>query len=550
MDSTGGHTRVTTGRYRAAMSLTDRTAPRPAAYVAPDPDRVGRVADALLDAALEPIVDMVVTADGDAYEARTVDGRVRFRREVAPADADGEGDGERWRFVDVEVDGRNPLGDTATDRFPPLADELANRWPDRTQQAYPHAYEQIAQLFDHPAAPDLVCLHTPAHNWEDQGGERGEHGSLGVVQARAPFVLAGAGVRHDGLVPRSCRLVDVAPTVLALLGAEPRAGGGLGPTGAPRSDALLARQDGRVLTELLDPADRPDHVVGFLFDGTNANVLYDMAAAGEAPNVARLLAMGTGWPTARWRRCRRSPSPTTRRSSPARTPATTASSTTPGTTGTGRAGHHQLAAHLAVGDADACPPRSRRSTRRCTAPSPAPSRCRSTSRATPAPTTRPSTSSARAATWCGRPRPRTCRSPPSGSCGRRSRTRCPRASTTRAWTRRSTSGTAPATAARPTGAPLPRFTWVNFTLTDAAFHEGGPYSDIARASVHDTDARLGEILDAVERAGVFDRTAFFLVADHGMEETNPEVTGDWAPALADTGIPYRDEAYGFVYVDV
>ena len=48
------------------MSLTDRPAPRPAAYVAPAPDRVRRVADALLDAALEPIVDMVVTADGDA----------------------------------------------------------------------------------------------------------------------------------------------------------------------------------------------------------------------------------------------------------------------------------------------------------------------------------------------------------------------------------------------------------------------------------------------------------------------------------------------------
>jgi hypothetical protein len=68
----------------------------------------------------------------------------------------------------------------------------------------------------------------------------------------------------------------------------------------------------------------------------------------------------------------------------------------------------------------------------------------------------------------------------------------------------------------PDGAPLPLFTFVNFTLTDAAFHAGGPYSDIARASVHDSDARLGQILDAVERSGAFDRTAFFLVADHGM----------------------------------
>jgi predicted AlkP superfamily pyrophosphatase or phosphodiesterase len=96
--------------------------------------------------------------------------------------------------------------------------------------------------------------------------------------------------------------------------------------------------------------------------------------------------------------------------------------------------------------------------------------------------------------------------------------------------------------------PLPTFTWVNFSLTDAAFHEGGPYSEIASASVHDTDARLGAVLDAVERSGAFDRTAFFLVADHGMEESDPSCTGNWADALDDCGVAFRDEAYGFIYV--
>ena len=75
--------------------------------------------------------------------------------------------------------------------------------------------------------------------------------------------------------------------------------------------------------------------------------------------------------------------------------------------------------------------------------------------------------------------------------------------------------------------PHPRFMWVNFTLTDAAFHEGGPHSEIAAASVRDSDARLGEVLGAIEQAGVFDDTAFVLVADHGMEENDPEVRGDW-----------------------
>jgi arylsulfatase A-like enzyme len=72
---------------------------------------------------------------------------------------------------------------------------------------------------------------------------------------------------------------------------------------------------------------------------------------------------------------------------------------------------------------------------------------------------------------------------------------------------------------------------------------------MAAASVRDTDARLGAVLDEVERSGAWDETAFFLVADHGMEETNPSVRGDWGPALGAAGIEYRDEAFGFLYLE-
>jgi predicted AlkP superfamily pyrophosphatase or phosphodiesterase len=96
--------------------------------------------------------------------------------------------------------------------------------------------------------------------------------------------------------------------------------------------------------------------------------------------------------------------------------------------------------------------------------------------------------------------------------------------------------------------PRPRFMWVNFTLTDSAMHDGGPHSDIAHASVRDTDARIGAILAAIEQAGAFDDSAFVLVADHGMEETDPEVTGDWDVALRDAGLAFRDEGYGFIYL--
>src|SRR3954454_8552364 len=125
-----------------------------------DPQHVETVVEALLDPVLEPIVDLVITADADAYEARAVDGSVRFVR------AD-EGDG--WSFREVAVEGRNPLADQATDRFSPLADEQATPQPHRSANSYPHAYEMVAQVFDHRDAPDVVILHTPAHNWEEAG---------------------------------------------------------------------------------------------------------------------------------------------------------------------------------------------------------------------------------------------------------------------------------------------------------------------------------------------------------------------------------------------
>ena len=86
--------------------------------------------------------------------------------------------------------------------------------------------------------------------------------------------------------------------------------------------------------------------------------------------------------------------------------------------------------------------------------------------------------------------------------------------------------------------------------SDGPRHRSWPYAEIARASIHDSDARLGRILAAVERAGVWDRTAFFVLADLGLEDSNPDVAGDWARPLAAAGIPYRGDAYGFIYVDV
>ncbi|HKN37663.1 MAG TPA: hypothetical protein VJ456_00990, partial [Acidimicrobiia bacterium] len=153
--------------------------------------------EVLTDRSLDPVVEMVLTVRGGAFEAHSAEGSVRFARHL---------DGAGWRYEVLDVAGRNPLGDQAVDRFAGAAAEAAARWPLRSANSYPHGYEQVVQFFEAPMAPDLCVVHTAAHNYEGRGGHRGEHGSLAVVQARAPFVLAGRGVRADGMVDRSCRL--------------------------------------------------------------------------------------------------------------------------------------------------------------------------------------------------------------------------------------------------------------------------------------------------------------------------------------------------------
>lgn len=488
---------------------------------------VERALDVLCGDELEPIVEVVLRKVGEErYEARSHDGRVVFRRDGQDSDD----------FSVEEIDGRNPLGDQSIDRFAGLDRELAVRFPSRTENSYPFAYASVAQLFDHGSPPDLCVIHSAAHNWEDQGGHRGEHGSIDVVQARAPFIIGGAGVKRLGMLDRGCRLVDVAPTVLALLNAEPTGEG-----------TYLARQDGDALEDLIDGGQpSPKQVVGFLFDGCNPNVLYDMAARGEAPNVARIMDMGT----------------TFRFGAMASLPTVTLANHTGIITGC-FPGHHGIL-HNAWFD------RGTRSqvitnsnetwatSMQFLAPG-VDTIHSAVKRSMPGSVTvsinEPADAFADYSTFDLLRRGVAMAKPPGPDDLPFSTERFVRPVKEYRWSSR-TDHTAVDQFRGIWGGrfhevdyPLPTFTWCNFTLTDAAFHEGGPHSEIADASVHDTDARLGEILDAVERRGAWDTTAFFIVADHGMEKTNPEVQGDWGPVLQRHGIAYRDEAYGFLYLD-
>ena len=270
-----------------------------------------RALEILLDPALEPIVDMVLTRRDGRYEALAAGGSVTFERT------------EEGGFVEVASTGRNPLADQSTDKFVGLESERAELHPHRHANVYPFAYAQTAQLFDSPAAPDLCVLHSASHNWEDQGGHLGEHGSLGIVQARAPMVIGGKGVRSLGVIPRVARLVDTAPTIAALLGCAPRADG-----------TYLAVQDGEPLLDVLDPTERPDHVVGLSVRRDQLQRALRPGRTRRAPPTWRgswrwVTALGHG---------AMSSLPTVTlanhtRSSPGPIPAITASSTTPGGTG-------------------------------------------------------------------------------------------------------------------------------------------------------------------------------------------------------------------------
>lgn len=511
-----------------------------------DPERhhqlLRDVEAALTDAAHDDIVDMTITRPSvGEYRVATGAGAVTFRREAidGPADPDGS-HVERYRYTTIDATGDDPLARAAVPTAGALTDEATRPRPHRSDNHYPHGHDQIAQFFDSAHAPDMVVQHTAAHSY---GGHIGQHGSLGVVQARAPFIAAGAGVPAQGLVDDSARMVDVAPTVLWLLGATPHPAG-VGPTGTRRPGALLARQDGDPLTHLADHGGAR-HVVVCLLDGCNPTTLRDAVASGGAPHVAALADRGTtlaGGLVA---------------SMPTATLAnhTTASTGVhPGHSGVlhnmwfDRDGDHvpDLLAYDQMFDAmrhlHADVETLHEAVHRL----------------------RPDAFTAAFFEFCDRGADvssfadfRAGRPPALPDA-----TTLPHAST--GWV--SSSGAysfmtsvdetatrqAVALWDREQGNPLPTFTFLSLALTDEAGHEAGPYAPMTRAAIADSDARIGRVVRAVERAGALDDTAFVVIADHGMQESDPTVDGSWASTLDGLGheVDRRawDVADGFLYL--
>jgi hypothetical protein len=128
-------------------------------------------------------------------------------------------------------------------------------------------YREAAQIADHALARALAhvdfaqdaVIVTADHGHTGRGG----HGGVEPEVLTVPLVIAGAGV-HAGAVASDARLVDIAPTVAALLGI-PAPGHGLG----------------RTLVELTE-LDEPTRAARRAADAQRLTVTRDVVAAAEA----------------------------------------------------------------------------------------------------------------------------------------------------------------------------------------------------------------------------------------------------------------------------
>ncbi len=480
---------------------------------------------ALCQPQLADIVDLVCWVDdGEAYAANSL-GRVRFHT-----------DGPR-----EVIAGSDPIGSEDPLAFLPYERELADPSPARsTDNSYPLAATRLRSFFSHSdRSPDLAIVHTPRHFFPDEGGHVGEHGSLDVIQSRAPFVLSGRGVRRLGYVDAHARLVDVGPTLAHL-------------AGVPDSDLRDtdgAPLDGIPQTQYLVEGERPTHVIGILWDGGHCGDLLHLAETGELPAVARLMERGLAL----------------RGGAVAEFPSITLTNHTAILTGVGP-GRHGVMGNVYYD----------RATGERVVPNDQSTWHRSADWLLPGartifemvgdripagPTLR--TASVDEAIDRGADYSTMSLIRESGESGADALDDAlpdPHASPFlrnadfladdyfRWGVRVDDLGLDQMRDLFTTPDQAPLLTWWANVVTDCGHHGGGPRSEMARDSLRQSDARLGVFLDHLEELGMMDDVTILLTADHGFEGSDPTVTGSWRSALDDLGIPYRDEGPGLVYL--
>ena len=441
------------------------------------------------------------------------------------------------------LEGLDPIASEDPMAFLPYDRECASPGPRSSRQnSYPYAASRILSLFADPTrSPDVAVMHSPRHFFPEQGGHVGEHGSLDVIQSRAPLLLSGKGVATRGIVDAHARLVDICPTLAALAGV---------PDGDLR-DAGGDPLDGGMLTAYLGTeALAEPKVIGILWDGAHCGELLHLAESGELPGIARLIDNGVAL----------------HGGAVAQFPSITLTNHTSILTGLGP-GRHGVMGNVFF---------DRATGERVVANN--------------------SSTWHRSAEWL-RPAVRTVfemvnsvvpqRSSPRTACVNEAVDRGADYSTM-AIIRGSGSSSGAAGLgdllpdahtsvhvhdkahlddsyfswatqvddlgleqmrqlwASPESAPT--LTWWASVVSDAGHHAGGPRTDIARDSLRYSDSRLVSFLEHLDGLGFTDQVTFLLTADHGFEGSDPTVTGSWRPALEGLGIPFRDEGPGFIYL--
>ena len=497
----------------------------PAGAEAPSAADLSRAVDVLRAEALASIVDLV------AWPERDGSGQVE-----AVVVANHAGSSRLRVGAPHEVlDGRDPVADTDPLRFATYEEVVADPSPPNERNAYPLPAERLSSLFSEARAPDLAVVHTPRHYFADRGGHLGEHGSLDVIQSRAPLLLSGYGVGQRGILAAHARTVDVGPTLAACSGV---------PTEA------LAGLDGRVLSEYVDAGAR--HVVGILWDGAPSADLLHHAGAGLLPNVARLLERGLAL----------------QGGAVAEFPSITLCNHTSLLTGLGPGRHgvignvfYDRAAGAVVVPNDASTWHRSADWFRDEVVTVFEQVARHRPGAITAsidePVDRGATYSTMGLIRAGE---QTAGRDAGGAKALAAQLPSPLESpyATRefvvadadyAWNSQiDDAGLAQALGLWERADSAPALTWWSHIVTDAGHHAGGPRSPIAVASLIDADRRLGVFLDHLEAIGLLDETTVLLTADHGFEGADPGCTGDWLPALAAAGVAVQDHGPGFLYL--
>jgi phosphonoacetate hydrolase len=505
------------------------------------------IAALLTDPVRGPQTDLVITHRADAYEVWAKRGMIRFQRFYA----DGGGYGYRI----VEQIGENPIASQDPTALATLAEELeasarsgysgtdpAQAFVEPEHLTYPLAMERIAQLFDSPNAPD-IAVNPKSYAF---GRQPGQHGTLDVLQSRAPLVFVGPGIK-PGVTDAICTQVDVTATLALLLG-FPLIDGkdASGRTSSQRGvepDVYLKRQDGKPILEILDRDSqgnlrrRPERVYIMLLDGLSNTQLQERLEKGaeSIPNLRRLVEQGlmfrygtvVTFPTITW---------------PAHN-----------SLGTGAwSGHHDIVNptyYLRESRQTVTPQGMQFDTARFLGDG-VETLFEAVHRVY--------------GKWDGRQG--TLTAAINEPCARgadhaalerhlmvdidrlRELTRARYEDTSPRWredgqedvyrySRIDTQALAQALLLfEDEGHPPPMFTFHASFLPDAAGHEYGPHHDAMRTALIEEDKHIGEILSLLKQRGLLDSTLFVVTADHGMAPIDTELAANQVQAVLDAGL--------------